>query len=80
MAIIISYPSASAVNLSDQLLGTQFSEENGRNSTKNFSVGEIVNLAVTTVTSNGASGTFETADLQLVTVVDGIITNIEPLG
>jgi hypothetical protein len=80
MAIIISYPNAATVTTSDILLGTQFDSESGANITKNFSVGKIVNLAVAAFTSGGVSGSFETADSKLVTVTDGIITNIEPLG
>lgn len=80
MAIITSFQSAATVTNSDILLGTQFDVESGVNITKNFSVGKIVNLAVAAVTNGGATGTFETADLKLVTVTDGIITNIEPLG
>jgi hypothetical protein len=80
MAIIISYPSAGTITTSDNLLGTQFDQESGANITKNFSVGGIVNLAVASVTSEGVSGSFETADLKLVTVTNGIITNIEIIG
>ena len=79
MAIIISYPSAGTVTVSDNLLGTQFDGESGANITKNFSVGKIVNLAVAAVTNDGATGTFETADSKLVTVEDGIIISITPL-
>jgi hypothetical protein len=80
MAIITSFQSAATVTTGDILLGTQFDAESGANITKNFSVGKIVNLAVASFTSEGVSGTFETADLKLVTVTDGLITNIEPLG
>ena len=80
MAIIISYPSAGTVTTSDNLLGTQFDGESGANITKNFSVGKIVNLAVAAFTSGGVSGSFETVDLKLVTVTDGIITNFEAIG
>ena len=79
MAIIISYPSAITISTNDTVIGTQFDIESGANITKNFSIGNIVNLAVATVTNDGVSGTFETADSQLVTVTDGIITGIEPL-
>jgi hypothetical protein len=79
MAIIISYPSAGTVTVSDNLLGTQFDGESGANITKNFSVGKIVNLAVAAFTSGGATGTFETADSKLVEVTDGIITSITAL-
>jgi hypothetical protein len=79
MAIIISYPSAGTVTVSDNLLGTQFDGESGANITKNFSVGKIVNLAVAAFTSGGVSGTFETADSKLVEVTDGIITSITAL-
>lgn len=80
MAIIISYPSAGTVTNNDVLLGTQFDSESGANITKNFLVGKIVDLAVAATTSGGATGSFETSDSKLVTVTDGIITNIEPLG
>jgi hypothetical protein len=80
MAIIISYPNARTVTTSDILLGTQFDSESGANITKNFSVGKIVDLAVASFTSGGVSGSFETVDLKLVTVTDGIITNIEIIG
>lgn len=55
MAIIISYPSATTVNTSDNLLGTQFDGESNANITKNFSVGKIVNL-VAAVIPAGAQG------------------------
>jgi hypothetical protein len=77
MAIIISYPNARTVTTSDILLGTQFDSESGANITKNFSVGKIVDLTVATITQDGVSGQFETAD-SIVTVTDGIITSITP--
>ena len=80
MAIIISYPSAITVSISDTVIGTQFDIESGANITKNFSIGKIVDLAVDTITGDGVTGSFETADSKLVTVENGIITNIEPLG
>lgn len=79
MAIIISYPSAGAVASNDLLLGTRFDAESGANITKNFSVGSIVNFTLASLTSEGATGTFETADSKLVTVTDGIITSITVL-
>lgn len=80
MAIIISYPSAITVSISDTVIGTQFDIESGANITKNFSIGRIVDLAVDAITGDGVTGSFETADSKLVTVENGIITNIEPLG
>jgi hypothetical protein len=44
MAIIYSYPSASSVTTADSLIGTQFEVDSGTNTTKNFSIGKIVNL------------------------------------
>lgn len=44
MAIIISYPTATDVTLSDRLLGTQFDGELGTSVTKNFSVSSIIGL------------------------------------
>jgi hypothetical protein len=79
MAIIISYTNATTVTTNDILLGTQFDAESGANITKNFPIGSIVNLAVNTITSGGASGSFESADSKLATVTDGIITSITPL-
>ena len=55
MAIIISYPSATTVTTSDNLLGTQFDGESNANITKNFSVGKIVDL-VSAVIPAGAQG------------------------
>jgi hypothetical protein len=80
MAIIISYPSARTVTVSDILLGTQFDQESGANITKNFSVGKIVDLTIATLAQDGVSGSFETVDLKLVTVTNGIITSIEAIG
>ena len=45
MAIIISYPMATDITLSDRLLGTQFDGELGTSVTKNFSVSSVVNIA-----------------------------------
>lgn len=49
MAIIISYPTATNVTLSDRLLGTQFDGELGTSVTKNFSISSVVNLAKETI-------------------------------
>jgi hypothetical protein len=73
MAIIYSYPMAQ-VETSDLVIGTKTNEIG--EPTKSFLVSELVNLAVTAVTANGASGSFITNDEQTVVVVNGIITSI----
>lgn len=77
MAIIYSYPVA-VPTVSDLLIGTQIGEN--AMSTKSFSIGSIVSLAVDAVTANGYNGTFDTNDILRVTVEAGIITNVEIIG
>jgi hypothetical protein len=73
MAILYSYPMAQ-VETSDLVIGTKTNEVG--EPTKSFLVSELVNLAVTAVTTNGASGSFITNDEKTVVVVNGIITSI----
>ena len=82
MAIQISYPTATNVTLSDRLLGTQYDPETGSAITKNFSISSIVSLAKDVTLNNGVSGSFLTSsnDIWEITVVEGIITNIEIVG
>lgn len=47
MAIIYSYP-VTEPQLSDTLLGTRYEEEKG-NATKNFNVGDIINLTINNI-------------------------------
>jgi hypothetical protein len=79
MAIVYSYPGATPT-ISDTVLGTQFDSDG--NPTKSFPISDIVDLAVDAVTTNGASGVFLTNsnDIWQITVVDGIITDIELVG
>lgn len=49
MAIIISYPNATSVSLSDKLLGTQLNTTTKKNATKNFNISSIVNLTKETI-------------------------------
>jgi hypothetical protein len=80
MAIIISYPGAKNVSVIDTLLGTQYDPEVGGNVTRNFPISSIVNLALATFVTEGATGSFTTSDLKLVTVVNGLITDIAFIG
>jgi len=75
MAIIISYPTATDVTLSDRLLGTQHDGETGAQITKNFSISTIKNLTL----NEGVSGYFETSDSKGITVTNGLITSIETI-
>lgn len=77
MAILYSYPMAQ-VEASDLLIGTKTVEIG--EPTKSFLVSDLVNLTINTIGATGATGYFETADLQGVTVENGIITNIVPIG
>lgn len=74
MAIVISYP-VGTTTLSTMLLGSQYDSETGVAITKNFSVGSISNLILV----DGATGSFESNDAKLITVVNGLITGIEPI-
>jgi hypothetical protein len=77
MAIVYSYPIAQ-IEASDLLIGTKTVEVG--EPTKSFLVSDLVNLTITTLGETGATGYFETADLQGVTVVNGIITSIVSIG
>lgn len=54
MAIIISYPNATDVTLSDKLLGTQIDGDSNTGTTKNFSVSDII--AIIPPGATGATG------------------------
>ena len=77
MAILYSYPIAQ-IETSDLLIGTKTVEIG--EPTKSFLVSDLVNLTINTIGTTGATGYFETADLQGITVENGIITNIVPIG
>jgi hypothetical protein len=74
MAIVYSYPIAQ-IEPSDLLIGTKTVEVG--EPTKSFLVSDLINLTISTLGSTGASGYFETADSKVVTVVNGLITDIE---
>lgn len=77
MAIVYSYPVAQ-IEPSDLIIGTKTVEVG--EPTKSFLVSDLINLTISTLGSNGASGYFETADLKGVTVLNGIITEIVNIG
>jgi hypothetical protein len=77
MAIVYSYPTAQ-IEPSDLLIGTKTVEVG--EPTKSFLVSDLINLTISTLGSTGASGYFETADFKGVTVLNGIITDIEIIG
>jgi hypothetical protein len=83
MAIIISYPTANTVLLSDRLLGTKYDEELGTSATKNFAVGDIVTLATENTLSGGITDSFNVnygGVIKQITVTNGLITNIAIVG
>lgn len=77
MAIIYSYPQATPTT-QDYVIGTKY-EDDGL-PTKSFPIQDIVNLSVDAVIANGWSGGFATNDIVQVTVVNGIITDVQPIG
>lgn len=77
MAIIYSYPIAQ-IESSDLIIGTKTGEVG--EPTKSFHVSDLVQLTITALGATGASGYFETADLQGVTVENGLITEIVSLA
>jgi hypothetical protein len=77
MAIVYSYPTAQ-IEPSDLLIGTKTVEVG--EPTKSFLVSDLINLTISTLGSTGASGYFETADSKAITVVNGLITDIEIIG
>jgi hypothetical protein len=77
MSGIISYP-VTTPELDDLLLGTEI-EANG-NITKNFRVSEVIDLAKEKTLESGISGSFFTTDILQITIVDGLITNVQTAG
>ena len=77
MAIIYSYPHAT-VTAADNLLGTQYDVDGLP--TKSFSVQDLVDLTVNTITAGGWTGVFNTNDILEVSVLNGIITNVVVVG
>ena len=64
MAKISTYPSDSNITINDMLIGT---DSENSNETKNFSVGDIINLAHSTVSENLPKGSFYDSVTQTLT-------------
>ena len=77
MAILYSYPSAQ-IETSDLIIGTKTTEVG--EPTKSFLVSDLIQLTISSLSSVGATGYFESRDLKGITVENGLITEIVEIG